>query len=144
MDLLTLAEKIKRDSSGSLFDPVRKKWVRYSPEEFVRQLFILYLEQILGYSTARMGVERKVVFGTLNKRFDIVVYDRNSQPLILVECKSFEIELNQEAWYQAARYNHILRARFLCITNGRNTFLAEIHHDSETIEKISELPKATI
>jgi hypothetical protein len=141
-ELLTLAGHIRRNSSGSLFDPVRKKWVKATPEEFVRQLFITYLEKVLGYSTSRMGVERKLVFENLNKRFDIVVYDKNNQPFILVECKSFESELNQDVWYQAARYNHILKACYLCITNGRKTLIASVQHDQKNIERTDVLPSA--
>jgi len=141
-DLLTLAGYIKRNSSGSLFDPVRKKWVKATPEEFVRQLFITYLEKTLGYSTAKMGVERKLIFENLQKRFDIVVYDKNNHPYILVECKSFETELNQDVWYQAARYNHILKASFLCIINGRKTLVASIQHEGKTVERTDELPAA--
>ena len=99
-----------------VWDPLRKKSVRLTPEEEVRQWFISVLHE--GMKVPGMDY-----------RADIVVYDRQAQPLLVVECKRPEVELTQEVVDQAIRYNHALDVRYIVITNGLKTFMFERHTD---------------
>lgn len=109
-----------RASGGNkeVFDPVRKRWVHVSPEEWVRQLFILLLAETHSYPTALMAVEQSISLGALHKRFDLLVYDRAQQPWMMIECKAESIALNDAVLNQLLRYNISVPVRYLLITNG--------------------------
>jgi hypothetical protein len=111
--------KIKREGEkGLIFDSIRKKWVVLTPEEWVRQNFIQYLVQIKNYPAALIGVEKEMQLGELKKRFDILVYDNIHQPLLMVECKSMDVPLDETVMQQLLRYNISIPVKYLVITNG--------------------------
>ncbi len=113
--------KIKKEGGKELiFDCIRKKWIVLTPEEWVRQNFIQYLVQIKNYPAALIGVEKEIQLGELKKRFDILVYDNNHQPLLMVECKSMEVPLDETVMQQLLRYNISMPVKYLVITNGTN------------------------
>ena len=101
-----------------IFDPVRKKWVAMTPEEKVRQIFILYLLNIKGFPLSHLSVEHAVTVNGMTQRYDLVAFDNNLKPYLVVECKAPQVKLTQKAVEQAGRYNSILRAPLLCVTNG--------------------------
>ena len=101
-----------------IFDPVRKKWVTMTPEEKVRQIFILYLLNIKGFPLSHLSVEHAVTVNGMTQRYDLVAFDNNLQPYMVVECKAPHVKLTQKVVEQAGRYNSILRAPLLCVTNG--------------------------
>ncbi len=132
--------QIKRNSKNQIYDPVRKKWITSTPEEIVRQLFIVHLHSELHYSLSNMSVEKQLIFGGFKRRFDLVVYDPSGKPLVIVECKSYEIPISQSVLDQAANYNFILRAPYLAVTNGRSTLIAKIDHELKSFQFIEQLP----
>jgi hypothetical protein len=71
------------------------------------------------------------------KRFDILIYDKQSNPFILIEVKSFEIELNHKTIMQIAEYNQILKAPLLLLSNGRKTYCVKISQDGSDMEYLS-------
>lgn len=95
----------------------------------------------LNYGSGRIAVEKKIKYGSESKRFDIVIYDADMNPFILVECKSHDIKLNQNSLFQASRYNIALKAPYICVSNGLNSFVARIDFHSMKIEKMEELPE---
>jgi hypothetical protein len=101
-----------------IFDPVRKKWVAMTPEEKVRQIFILYLLNIKGFPLSHLSVEHAVTVNGMTQRYDLVAFDNNLKPYMVVECKAPHVKLTQKVVEQAGRYNSILRAPLLCVTNG--------------------------
>ena len=111
--------KVKK-SEGKvwIFDGIRKKYVVLTPEEWVRQHFINYLIQNLHYPKSLFRIERSLTYNTLQKRSDILVYDRAGKPWMLVECKSPSIKLTQKAFNQAAIYNMTVGAKYVAVTNG--------------------------
>lgn len=127
-------------SNKKIFDPIRKKWLVETKEEIVRQLMIQYLINELNYGTGRLAIEKSLIFGKERKRFDILLYDSQANPFILIECKSYDIEIKPSAMYQIARYNLILKAPYLCVTNGRTSICATIDFHSQKIETIQSLP----
>src|ERR1700735_4531541 len=91
------AFKIKEEESGKefIFDEQRKQWVRLTEEEWVRQNFAQYLLQVKKYPASYIAVEKKMKLGEVNKRFDLLVFDRAAKPWMLIECKGTNIVLDK-------------------------------------------------
>ena len=112
-----------REENGKemIFDFIRKQWLFLNEEEWVRQNFIQFLVQELKYPIELIAIEKEIQLGDLKKRFDVLIYDRNHKPWMLIECKAGEIVLNEKALHQVLRYNISMPANFLVITNGQFT-----------------------
>lgn len=125
------AELKIKESEGmtKVLDPYRKRYVKLTPEEYVRQMFLRYMTNQLNYPIGLTAVEHEVVINTLKQRADIVVYDREAKPLIIVECKAPHIEITQTVFNQALRYNTRLGVRYIVLTNGLNHYCAEISRE---------------
>ena len=115
--------------SEYIWDPLRKKSVRNTPEEAVRQWFISVLHEGMGVPEHMMGAEVSLTHAGKDYRADIVVWNRCAKPLMIVECKRPEVQLSQEVVDQAIRYNRELDARYIAITNGEKTFMFERTED---------------
>ena len=100
-----------------IFDETRKKWVRLTPEEWVRQNFIQYLLQVKKYPSPIIAVEKEIKLGDLKKRCDIVVY-KNHLPWMIIECKEQDVVLNDAVLQQTLRYNITLQSTIMVVTNG--------------------------
>jgi hypothetical protein len=117
------AFRIKKENNKDfLFDPLRKKWLLLTPEEWVRQNFVQYLIQVRQYPAALIALEKEIWLGELKKRFDILVYNSDHKPWMIVECKAESILLNDETVQQALRYNISVPVEFIFITNGSYTY----------------------
>ena len=125
---------------NKVLDPVRKKLVILTPEEYVRQLLLLFLIEEKGCSKTRILVEKEIKLGSLTKRFDIVVLDNKQEPFILIECKSYKNTLNQAAFEQAARYNLQLQSPYLMISNGQKNYLAFIDFETGKFSFVANFP----
>ncbi len=119
-----------------IFDPVRSKWVVLTPEERVRQIFILYLVTVKGFPLSHLSVEHEVMVNGLNQRYDLVVFDNELQPHMTVECKAPYVKLTQKVAEQAGRYNSIIRAPYVCITNGMEHKVFHIDFEKESITQV--------
>jgi len=108
-----------------IFDPCRKKWVVLTPEEWVRQNVLQYLIQICKYPIELIAIEKTIQLGSLNKRFDILVYQETT-PWMIIECKEAKTTLNDKTILQLLQYQQVLDARFLIASNGPTTIGAEI------------------
>lgn len=100
-----------------VFCLIRKRWFLLTPEEWVRQNFLLYLVEVLKYPASLIAVEKQLQLAEIKKRFDIVVY-KNSQPFIIVECKEMNVPLSENTLLQVLNYNTNIQANFMVITNG--------------------------
>ena len=109
-----------------LFDEIRKIWVRITPEEWVRQNFIQWLVLEMKYPSALIAVEKELMLGKLKKRFDILVYNKQHQPWMMIECKAPEVDLSEKTIMQILRYNMSIPVSFLVITNGHYCYAASI------------------
>ena len=123
----------------TIWDPLRKKEVALTPEERVRQWFISVLMQQMEIPAHMMMSEAGFKLGEKQFRADILVYDRNVKPLMVVECKRPEVELTSEVLDQAVRYNMVLDVRYIVITNGNNTFICGRNGNGYSF--IQSLPK---
>lgn len=112
----------QKSGTETIFDSIRKKWLLLTPEEWVRQNFIHYLIQVKDYPSSLIAVEKEFELGELKKRFDILVYDRNHQPWMMIECKAMDVALNENVLNQLLRYHISLPVTFLIITNGNATY----------------------
>ena len=111
--------KIKEEQGKEMiFDPSRKIWLRLTPEEWVRQNFIQYLLQTMLYPRSLIAIEKEIQLGDLKKRFDILVYDNNHLPWMMIECKSMDVPLDEKVLAQVLRYHIAIPVPFLVITNG--------------------------
>ena len=111
--------------SEYIWDPLRKKSVKNTPEEAVRQWFIGVLHQGMGVPEHMMGSEVGLQHAGKPYRADVVVYGRDANPLMIVECKRPEVALDQAVVDQALRYNNELNVKYIAITNGEKTFIFE-------------------
>ena len=106
-----------------IWDPLRKKMVTATPEERVRQWFILQLRDVFGVPEHMMRSEVGFRYGKKPWRADIVAFDRAGAPLLVVECKRPDVTLDEKVLRQAMRYNSVLDVRYLVVTNGNLTYL---------------------
>jgi hypothetical protein len=115
--------KIKKEQDKEfIFDDVRKQWIMLTPEEWVRQNFLQYLIQIKKYPASLIAVEKELKLGELKKRTDVIVYNTNSQPWLMIECKAMSEPLNEKVLQQILRYHITIPVPFLAITNGSFCF----------------------
>jgi type I site-specific restriction endonuclease len=106
-----------------IFDVVRKKWLVLTPEEWVRQHVLNYLIVEKKYSASSIAIEKELNLNGLKKRYDIVVYSKDLTPHLIIECKAPYISLDQAVVEQALRYNLIVKATLVMITNGVSDFV---------------------
>ena len=132
--------KIKTEEGKEIiFDEVRKRWTRLTPEEWVRQNFLQYLIRTKGYPSSLIAIEKEIYLGDLKKRFDILVYNAAHEPWMMVECKAMTVPLNGKVLEQLLRYNLSAPVRFLVITNG--SYVAGWERKEHDAEVLSELPE---
>lgn len=133
---------IQEDGKERVFDIIRKKYVVLTPEEWVRQHIIHYLISDHKFPKALISVEKQLLLNGLSKRTDIVLYNRNASPILIVECKSPDVPLSQAVVDQAARYNLTLRVPWLWVTNGEKHAICNIAFETETWKWVENLPAA--
>lgn len=111
--------KLKKQKDQTyIFDEVRKKWLLLTPEEWVRQHLIHYLILEKKYPVSLISIEKEIILNDLRKRYDIVIYNKQLTPVVVIECKAPYIELDKNVVEQALRYNLIINAKYLMISNG--------------------------
>jgi len=111
----------KEEGKEFIFDTIRKVWLFLTEEEWVRQNFIQFLVQVMKYPVSLLALEKEIQLGELKKRFDILIYDKNHQPWMLVECKGPGIKLEDPVLHQVLRYNISIPVSYIIITNGHYT-----------------------
>lgn len=141
LNLPTYSFKIKSEVQRKLiFDSIRKKYVVLTPEEWVRQNFIRYLIEEKGYPASLIAVEKKVDVNLLPQRSDIVLYNANAKPVMIVECKAAKIKISQDVFNQIARYNMKLMVPLLVVTNGLHHYCCKMDYEKKSFEFIREIP----
>ena len=138
----TFEVRTKAESKRMLiFDSIRKKYVALTPEEWVRQHLIHYLVEDKGYPAMLISVEMSLKYVRMDKRSDVLVNDRNGQPLMLVECKAPEVTISQKVFEQIAVYNLTIKAPCLMITNGLLHYCLTAATDSSPACFLDEIPE---
>lgn len=129
----------KQDGKTLVYDPVRKKWIVLTPEEHVRQYLLLYFINEMGYPASLIAVEKKIQCGDMDKRFDIVVFNREHKPWMLVECKAPEVPVDQSTLQQLLNYQRSLQCRYWLVSNGHTFYCADATNVTD-IKWLDKLP----
>jgi len=129
------------ENKVAIFDEIRKKFIILTPEEWVRQHVVHYLLQDKKYPKSYINVEKIIKINNLNKRYDIVVYQPNGEVFLLIECKAPEITINQQTFDQIARYNLVLNAKYLMVSNGLNHYFCKMDFENQKYIFLKELPE---
>lgn len=124
----------------AIFDEIRKKFILLTPEEWVRQHVVQYLLQDKNYPKSYINIEKLIKVNELNKRYDIVVFQPNGELFLLIECKAPEVKITQQTFDQIARYNLVLNAKYLMVSNGLNHYFCKIDFENEKYVFLEELP----
>ncbi|MCF8335242.1 MAG: type I restriction enzyme HsdR N-terminal domain-containing protein [Bacteroidales bacterium] len=141
LNLPSYSFKIKsKEQKKYIFDTIRKKFVLLTPEEWVRQNFVRYLVHEKHYSSQLIAIEMTLEYNRLFFRADVVVYNRNIQPVLIVECKAPGVKLKQEHFDQIARYNMQLRVEYLIVTNGINHYCCRIDFEERKYVFLKDIP----
>ncbi|GAA4898388.1 type I restriction enzyme HsdR N-terminal domain-containing protein [Flaviramulus aquimarinus] len=129
------------ENKVSIFDSIRKKFVVFQPEEWVRQHCIQYLIEEKGYPKSLINIEKELTINTLKKRYDIVVFNPNGSIHLIVECKAPKIDIKQDTFDQIARYNLELNATYLMVTNGLNHYYCQMDFENERYRFLKNIPE---
>lgn len=111
-----------QEGKTQVFDPLRRRYCALTPEEEVRQKVLYLLVEHLGVPQGLLAVEYSIKVNGLDKRCDAVVFGREAEPLMIVECKAASVQLTQKTLDQAVRYYSALHPKFLMLYNGENCY----------------------
>lgn len=129
-----------RDGREMILDTLRQKYVALTPEEWVRQNFVRYLVEGLGYPVGRTAIETGFIFQGMQCRADVLVYDKQGKALLMGECKAPEVKIKQTVFDQIGRYNTVLQAEFLVVTNGLQHYCCKIDREKNTYQFLDTVP----
>lgn len=129
--------RFKKNEKGNLqiFDVIRKKFVDLTAEEWVRQHLVHFLIQEIQVPLAVIAVEKQFFLNNTKRRFDVLVYTTDLKPLVMVECKAPEVEINQFTVNQALRYNLELKVPYVLLSNGLQHVFLDVRHENPQILK---------
>ncbi|MCL2097459.1 MAG: type I restriction enzyme HsdR N-terminal domain-containing protein [Bacteroidales bacterium] len=129
------------ERSKEIFDPVRKKYVVLTPEEWVRQQLLYCLITEYEVPQSLIGVEIVVPLGKRSLRADIIVYDRKAVPLLIAECKAENVKIDKQTFMQIAGYNLTLQVPWLLVSNGRQLYCCKWNPVSKEYDFVTQIPK---
>lgn len=133
--------KIISDGKATrVYDMLRHKYVAFTPEEYVRQLFVNHLVTNLHYPMSLTANEVKINLNNTSKRCDTIVYAPGGNPLVIVEYKAPNVQITQDVFDQIVRYNMVLRAKYLIVSNGLNHYVCVIDYPNSTYHFIAAIP----
>jgi len=130
----------KSGDKKEVFDTIRKKYVALTPEEEVRQRFILYLIHEKNYPASLISVEKGLKVNRMFKRFDAVVSDRKGNPAALIEFKSPKVSITQKVFDQISNYNLLLKVEYLIVSNGLKHYCCRINRKSGLFTFLEDIP----
>ena len=134
------AKITKRDGNVYIFDELRKKHLRLTPEEWVRQHWIQHLCKAYGYPKALMKQEGGIYLNSLQKRSDLVVYHPNGEQVLLAEFKAPTVKITEKTFWQIANYNTIYKIPLLLVSNGIEHYYCRVNFQSGEYSFLPELP----
>ncbi len=130
-----------RINKDSIFDPIRKKWVALTPEEWVRQNFLAYLCQNKKYPKSLIKIEQVIKAFEQTRRCDAVIYTNEIKPLAVLECKKPDVKINEKTFKQIALYNSAIKAPYLIITNGLDHYCCKIGFEINKTTFLDHIPE---
>lgn len=130
----------KKDDGFIILDSLRKRWVTLTPEEWVRQNFVRYLIQEKKFPASLMNNEISITQNGIKRRCDTLVADMQGNALVIVEYKAPNIAISQKTFDQIVRYNMVLHAYYLIVSNGLNHYCCKIDYDNNSYSFLKEIP----
>lgn len=130
----------KTDDAFVILDQLRKRWVALTPEEWVRQNFVRFLIEDREFPAALMNNEISLTQNGIKRRCDTLVADRQGAPLVIVEYKAPTVEITQKTFDQIVRYNMVLRAKYLIVSNGLSHYCCKIDYRNNSYSFLEEIP----
>jgi hypothetical protein len=141
LNLPTYLFRIKEDRGKKyIFDEIRRRFVLLTPEEWVRQHVVNFLVSVKKFPLQLISIEKGFHQNRRRQRYDLLVYNRKAEPLMIVECKAPEVEINQHVFDQAGRYNNIHKAVYMLITNGMKHYCCLINIANKQYKFLQEIP----
>lgn len=134
----------EQNSRGEIFDPVRRIFVALTPEEWVRQNFIQFLVQEKNIPLSLIGVEKTHTLYKMKRRSDLLIFGDQGLPVMVVECKAPTVKISQKSFDQVARYNIILKVKYLVVTNGLQHICSLIDFEQGTYSFLEEIPDYSV
>lgn len=132
--------KTGEDNRQLIFDSLRNRFVALTPEEWVRQNFVRFLIEERGFPRGLMGNEISLVQNGIKRRCDTLVTDRTGVPLVIVEYKAPGIEISQRTFDQIVRYNMVLKAGYLIVSNGITHYCCHINYNDNSYAFLHDIP----
>jgi hypothetical protein len=129
-----------KEGEEMILDPLRRRFVKLTPEEWVRQNFIQYLINEGKYPLGLIGSEMQFGHNRLKKRTDILVHNRFGNPVMIVECKATEVLLEEKVFEQIVTYNMKFRVPYLVVTNGMRHYACKFSGDFTSWEYLNVIP----
>lgn len=133
---------IKTEKNGDyILDEIRKKFVKLTPEEHVRQNYIKYLITEKKYPKSLFAIEYKIEVNKNIMRCDVVIFDKSFSPNIIIECKAPNIKITEKTFNQAIDYYYVLKPNFIILTNGISHYYVKINKKENSFKFIEEIPQ---
>ena len=130
----------KKENTCLIFDTLRRRWVTLTPEEWVRQNFVRFLTTERQFPAALMNNEISLTQNGIKRRCDTLVADRTGAPLAIIEYKAPTVEITQKTFDQIVRYNMVLMAKFLIVSNGMKHYCCRIDYENNSYSFINDIP----
>ena len=141
LNLPSFAVKIQqRDGKNTIFDPLRKKYVALTPEEWVRQHFTHFLTEFKGYPKGLLANEVQLTLNGTKKRCDTVLFNKDLSARMIVEYKAPSITITQAVFDQITRYNMVLKVDYIIVSNGINHYCCKIDYNTMTYTFLPDIP----
>ncbi len=143
LNLPEYGTRIRQDAADRLniFDPVRRKYVRLTAEEWVRQHMVNFLICHKGFPRGLIAIEAPLTYGRRKKRCDILVCSRQGIPVLIVECKAPAVEITQDVFDQIAMYNFNLNVQYLVVTNGIRHYACQMDLEAQSWRFLDGIPE---
>jgi Type I restriction enzyme R protein N terminus (HSDR_N) len=129
-----------KEDNEMILDPLRRKFVKLTPEEWVRQNFVQYLINEGKYPPGLLGIEVLFRLNKLKRRVDILVHNRLGEAIMIVECKSADVKIDEKVFEQIATYNMKFKVPYLVVTNGLHHYACKIDHQEMKFEYLLVIP----
>ncbi len=148
LDLLKYQDSLRIksiDNKRKIWDPIRKNYFVLTPEESVRQLLLIHLIESCKYNKNRIRVERNLEnkLAEIKMRFDIIIYDWNMEPFMIIECKSPKVKIKSQALSQVSSYNaysSLFNFPYVMVTNGIKTYCWEVDYENKAPVMLETIP----
>ncbi len=129
-----------RGDKTMIFDPIRRKWLVCTPEEWVRQNLMQYLVVHKNVPPGLIALEKEIRVNDLQRRYDAMVHDKNGNPVMLLECKAPSVKISQQVFQQIAGYNVAFKVPYLFVSNGLKHYACHVDYKAGEMSFINELP----